>query len=179
MRTILRLLPLSLVLLAGCEASPPPPPPPPATPFNTTLAVKQVMQWVIDPAADVIWDSVKSVITEKGTQEIAPHTDAEWDKVRDAAATLVEAANALMIEGRARDKQGWVAGARRLSDASNAALKAAQAKNTEALFDAGGNIYRACAACHTQYAQYLQGPPPDETKKAAEPAKSTPEPAKK
>jgi mono/diheme cytochrome c family protein len=176
MWVILRVLSFSLLLLAGCGA---PPPPPPAPPYTNTLAVKQVMEWVIDPAADVIWDSVKSVITEKGTQEIAPKTDADWDKVRDAAATLMEAGNALMIEGRARDKKEWMAAARKLSDAAGNALKAAQAKNTEAVFNEGGNIYKACAACHAQYAQYLQGPPPDPTKKAAEPAKSTPEPAKK
>lgn len=169
MRAILQVLLISLLLLAGCGA--PPPPAPPAPPYATTLAVKQVMEWVIDPAADVIWDSVKSVITEKGTQEIAPQTDADWNKVRDAAATLVEASNALMIEGRARDKKEWMTAARRLGDASNQALKAAQAKNTEALFNEGGNIYKTCAACHAQYAQYPQGPPPDPAKKAAEPAK--------
>jgi hypothetical protein len=165
MRNILHLMPLSLCLLwlAGCGA--PPPPPPPKPPFNTTLVVKQVMQWVIDPAADVIWDSVKSVITEKGTQEIAPHTDAEWDNVRNAAATVMEAGNLLMIEGRARDQKEWLAAARRLSDAGSEALKAAEAKNTETLFAAGGNIYKACAACHQQYAQYLQGPPPEPAKK--------------
>jgi mono/diheme cytochrome c family protein len=169
MRASLRVLPITMLLLAGCEAAPPPPPP--APPYTNTLAVKQVMEWVIDPAADVIWDSVKSVITEKGTQEIAPKTDADWDKVRDAAATLIEASNALMIEGRARDKKEWMAAARRLGDASNQALKAAQAKNSVALFDEGGNIYKTCAACHAQYAQYLQGPPPEPAKKAAEPAK--------
>ncbi len=172
MQAILRFLPISILLLAGCEAPPPPAPPaPPLPPYTTTLAVKQVMQWVIDPAADVIWDSVKSVITQKGTQEIAPHTDAEWDNVRNAAATLMEAGNALMIEGRARDNKEWMKSARRLSDAAGQALKAAEAKNTEALFTEGGNIYKACALCHQEYAKYLQGPPPDAEKKAAEPAK--------
>ena len=155
-----------IVLLAGCELAPPPPPP---SPFTTTLALKQVMEWVIDPAADVIWDSVKSVITEKGTQEIAPQTDADWNKVRDAAATLIEAGNVLMIDGRARDDKAWMAAARRLSEAAGQALKAAQTKNTATLFDEGGNIYKACSACHAQYAQHLQGPP-------AEPAKNSPAP---
>ena len=154
--------PLALIIIGGCEKTPPPSPP---SPFTTTLAVKQVMEWVIDPAADVVWDSVKSLITEKGTQEIAPKTDADWDKVRDAAATLMEAGNALMIEGRARDNKGWMVAARRLSDAAGQALKAAQAKNAETLFNEGGNIYKACAGCHAEYAKYLQGPP------AAEPAK--------
>ena len=174
----------NIAWLTGCEA-PPPPPPPPAAPYTTTLEVKQVMEWVIDPAVDVIWDSVKSVITEKGTQEIAPHSDAEWDKVRDAAATLMEASNVLMIEGRARDKKEWMASARRLGDAASLALKAAQAKNTEALFNEGGNIYKACAACHARYAPHLSGPPEatknaaDAAKSAAESSKSTAEPAKK
>ena len=178
MRTILRLLPVALLVVAGCAPPPPPPPPPPAPPFTTTLALKQVMEWVIDPAADVIWDSVKSVITEKGTQEIAPHTDAEWDKVRDAAATLMEAGNALMIEGRARDQQEWMTAARKLSDAAGLALKAAQAKNAETLFNEGGNIYKMCSACHAKYAPQLGGPP-EAVKAAAEPAKATPEPVKK
>jgi hypothetical protein len=183
MQTILRLLPLSLLIVAGCEATPPPPPPP-APPYTTTLTVKQVMEWVVDPAADVIWDSVKTVITEKGTQEIAPKTDADWDKVRDGAATLMEASNALMIEGRARDKKEWMTAARRLGDAANQALKAAQAKNTETLFNEGGNIYKACAACHSKYATHLDGPPeaaknsPDPAKQAVEPPKSASEPAK-
>ena len=150
---------LALAAVTGCEKAPPPPPPAPATPFATTLAVKQVMEWVIDPAADVIWDSVKTIITEKGTQEIAPKSDEDWNKVRDAAATLVEAGNALMIEGRAKDNKGWVTAARRLSDAASQALKAAQEKNTQAVFDEGGNVYKACAACHAQYAKHLQGPP--------------------
>jgi hypothetical protein len=150
-------------VLTGCEA--PPPPAPPAPPFTTTLAVKQVMEWVIDPAADVIWDSVKSVITEKGTKEIAPHTDAEWDAVRNAAATLMEAGNVLMVEGRARDQKEWMTSARRLSDAASLALKAAQAKNTEALFTEGGKIYEACRSCHLKYAQYLQGDAPPPAKK--------------
>jgi hypothetical protein len=173
---ILPVLLLSIVGLSGCEA-PPPPAPPAAAPYNTTLAVKQVMEWVIDPAADVIWDSVKSIITDKGTQEIAPHTDAEWDKVRDGAATLIEASNALMIDGRARDKKEWMTAARRLGDAASEALKAAQSKNTEALFNEGGNIYKACAACHSRYATHLGGPP-EATKNSTDPAKSVAEPQK-
>ena len=161
MRTILRLIPAGMVLLLGCS-----PPPPPATPpFTTTLNMKQLMEWVMDPAADVIWDSVKSIITEKGTREIAPHTDAEWDAVRNAAATVMEAGNLLMIEGRAKDNKAWMAAARRLSDAANQAIKAAQAKNTEALFTEGGNIYKACSACHAQYAAHLQGAAPEPAKK--------------
>ncbi len=163
MRIVIRFLPLCLLLLAGCEA--PPPPAPPAPPFNTSLALKQVMEWVIDPAADVIWDSVKSVITEKGTKEIAPHTDAEWDAVRNAAATLMESANLLMLEGRAKNNKDWMTAARRLSDTAGEALKAAQSKNTEAVFTEGGKLYEACRACHLKFAPHLQGDAPAPAKK--------------
>jgi hypothetical protein len=113
------------------------------------------MEWVVDPAADAIWDSVKTIITESGTKEIAPHTDEEWAAVRNGAATLAESGNLLIIEGRARDRNEWLAAVRRLTDAADGALKAAESKNADAVFAAGGRIYDACAACHRRYAPNL------------------------
>src|SRR3954453_2847051 len=92
-----------MVALLACSGCSPPPPPPRPVAVTPVLNLKQVMEWVIDPAADVIWDSVKSVITESGTKEIAPQTDEQWAAVRNASATLIEAGNVLMMEGRARD----------------------------------------------------------------------------
>ena len=152
MRAILRLIPLGTVLLFGCSSLPPPPA---AQPFTAVVNLKQLMEWVIDPAADVIWDAVKSIITEKGTQEIAPKTDEQWAAVRNGAATLAESANLLMIEGRARDNKEWMAAARRLTTTAEQALKAAEAKQVDALFAAGGEIYKACKACHDRYAPHL------------------------
>ncbi len=137
---------LSAILLLGCG-------PKPAKP-NTTLTLKQVMEWVIDPNADVVWDSVKSISNAKGTTEIYPRTDAQWEAVRNSAATLVEAGNLLMVEGRAKDDKQWMAYSQRLSRMAEVALKAAQDKNKDALFDAGGNIYNACKACHDKYADF-------------------------
>jgi len=121
---------------------------------NTSLSLKQVMEWVIDPNADVIWDSVKSISTTKGTTEIYPRTDEQWDAVRNSAAILVEAGNILLVEGRAKDNTQWLEYAKQLSKASEVALKAAQDKNKDALFDAGGGIYEACKACHDKYADF-------------------------
>ena len=164
MRTILRLLLLGAVLLFGCSA-PPPPPPPPSPPFSTVLTLKQVMEWVVDPAADLVWESVKTIITDKGTQEIAPKTDEQWAAVRTGAATLMEAGNVLMLEGRAKDNKDWYAAARRLSVNAEKALKAAEAKKPEDVFAAGGDIYEACRTCHARYAQHLNPISPEEMKK--------------
>lgn len=141
------------LLLFGC--SPSPPPPPPASSFSTALDLKQVMEWVLDPAADAIWDSVKSISTEAGTQEIAPGNDEQWATVRNGAATLMEGANLLLLPGRARDQQQWVINARNLVKTAESALKAAQARNKDAVFAAGGDIYGVCRGCHQQYAPHL------------------------
>jgi hypothetical protein len=137
---------LSIILLLGCGQKPAQP--------NTTLSLKQVMGWVIDPNADVIWDSVKSISTAKGTTEIYPRTDAQWESVRNSAAILVEAGNLLMIEGRTKDDHQWMAYAKKLSLKAEVALQAAQNKNKDDLFNAGGDIYDVCKGCHDKYANF-------------------------
>jgi hypothetical protein len=142
---------LCIVLLAGCGE----PPKPAAAPIQPVLTMKQLMEWVIDPAADAVWESVKSVSTEQGTKETAPQTDEQWEAVRHGAATLHESALLLTLEGRARDRDEWTKAARRLREAADEALKAVAAKNPQAVFDAGGRIYNACSACHRRYAPQL------------------------
>lgn len=154
---------LCALSVAGCNQPPssssPPaavvpaaaPAAPAAPPYSTSLNLKQVMEWVIDPAADVVWDSVAIIITKKGEEHRAPKTDEDWDKVRNSAATIQEAGNLLMMQSRARDDKKWMGLARRMSDAANIALKAAEKKDVAALFDSGATIYNACSACHATY----------------------------
>jgi hypothetical protein len=153
-----RLILLAAALQFGC-GEPPKPPAPPASAMPPLLSLKQLMEWVIDPAADAVWDSVKTIITEQGTKEIAPQTQEQWDAVRNGAAMLVESSNLLMLETRARDEGQWNAAARRLADTAEKALKAAQSKNAEGVFTAGGEIYNACSACHRRYAPQLNADP--------------------
>jgi hypothetical protein len=120
------------------------------------------MEWVIDPAVDVIWDSVATIYTEAGTKEVAPQTDEQWAAVRNSAATLVESGNLLMLDGRALDRDQWLSAARGLSVAANGALKAAEARNVGALFVSGEEIYLACTACHLRYAPALRDVAPDQ-----------------
>ena len=141
---------LCTFILFGCG-------PKTAQPYNS-LSLKQVMEWVIDPNADVVWESVKSISTAAGTTEIYPRTDAQWEAIRNSAATLMEAGNILMLEGRAKDDKQWMEYSKRFSRTAEVALRAAQDKNKAALFDAGGNIYNACKACHDQYADFDKQP---------------------
>jgi hypothetical protein len=143
-------LAMAAAFVAGC--SPPPtvaPADPP--PYVTTLSMKQMMEWVVDPAADAIWESVAIVITEKGEKLKAPETDLEWAVVRNGAASLIESSNLLMTPIRVRDGAQWVLAAKRMAAAAAVVLAATEKKDVQALFDAGALVYNACSACHVRY----------------------------
>jgi hypothetical protein len=127
----------------GCGAEPPP--------FRPLADTKLLMQAVVDPQADVIWEAVQTIVTEQGTQEIRPQTDEEWASVRNSAVTLAESGNLLMMSPRAREGGDWMEAAAALIDTSSAAVQAADARDADRLFEVGGEIYGACTACHEKY----------------------------
>jgi hypothetical protein len=133
------------------------------------------MQAEVDRSADGVWNSVATVSTEKGTVEHRPQTPEEWQEVRLSAITLIEATNLLMMEGRRvgakefpaeadgaldskqiqalldskRAQFNAFAGA--LREAGLTALTAIDAKDPEALVNAGGGIESVCEGCHLTF----------------------------
>ena len=164
MRAILRWFPLGALLLYGCNSADTPSGATQSasgssaqgTPFHTIADTKQLMNWILDPAADVVWGAVGTIITAEGTERIEPKTDEEWTAVRNSAAVVAESGNLLMLPGRARDQE-WMDFARKLIDTANETLQAAEAKDAETLFTAGSDMYLVCAACHEKYL-----PPPSQ-----------------
>jgi hypothetical protein len=135
------------LLVAACVESKPP-----ATDrFKTNLGMKELMQFVIDPPADVFWGASGTIITAQGEEDRSPTSDAGWDAAVSAAATLAEAANLLMLPGRGLEEREWLAYSQQLADVSIAAMKAAQARDKEAVFATGEQVYFACRACHKKY----------------------------
>jgi hypothetical protein len=142
-----------LVLAAACTRQPA---------FKPVASVKQLMVSTIDPAADVLFEAVGTIITASGVEEIAPKNDEEWAIVRDNALIVAEAGNLLMMKGRAQDQGDWIKMSQALVDVGVVALKAAEAKNPAALFEAGGEVYAVCTDCHSRY--WKQGP--DQSRKS-------------
>jgi hypothetical protein len=105
----------------------------------------------VDAQADVVWESVKTVITDKGTEEVGPKTAEEWVAIRNAAVFLAESGNLLMMAPRAKDGGDWMRYSRELIDASEAAIRAADARDRNRLFEAGGDINDRCMQCHEHY----------------------------
>src|SRR5215211_6806568 len=106
-------------VVAGCSSAPSPPP------FKVVADNKLLMQSVIDPNADFVWDAVKTIITKDKTEEIRPHTNDEWIAVRNAAVALTESGNLLMMAPRAKDGGEWMKLSQELINTGESAIRAA------------------------------------------------------
>jgi hypothetical protein len=127
-------------------------------PFQTTADMKDLMLNVIDPAADGIWESVGTIITVEGRFEKQPETDDDWAGVRASAIQLAESGNLLMLPSRTGGSDAWIKEAQALIEQSNRARKAIEARDKDALFTIGGDIYDVCTNCHKQFAMQLGRP---------------------
>jgi hypothetical protein len=131
------------LVLFGCGQPPPP--------YKPVADVKQLMQGIVDPSADVVWESVATIYTRAGVEERRPRNEAEWANVRNHAMMLTEAGNLLMMPSRAKDGDDWMKMSQELIDISAVALKAAEAKSIDGLYDVGGRIDEVCEKCHKKY----------------------------
>ena len=103
--------------------------------------VKQVMQTMTEPSSEVIFTAASE----------PPKDQQQWEAVRKSAVVLAESGRLLMTGGRARDNTTWMEMARALVDQAEATLKAAEAKNSDALSQAGDDAYLTCETCHGRY----------------------------
>ncbi len=110
--------------------------------FSQSASMKQIMLDMIHPASNDIL-----LATYRG----APKNEKEWAVVRRGAMTLAESATLLTMPGRARDQGEWMKNAKMLADAGNAAYRAAQSKDANALAGLAEQIDAACTGCHKQY----------------------------
>jgi hypothetical protein len=143
---------LAAYALSACSSSPPPPP------YKPVADLKQLMASVVEPAAEVYWDAVGTIIDQTGTHEIEPKTIEEWEAVRNAAYVVAESGNLMMMPSRARDAGDWMALSQAMIDSGARAIKAAEARNKTAVFDVGAELYDTCTACHAKYALEIQRP---------------------
>jgi hypothetical protein len=120
-------------------------------PFKPIVDTGRLMESFIEPSADVIWLSVGTIVTAAGEEHIRPQTEEEWAKVLNAAVAVSEAGNLLMMEPRAIDGDEWMRLSQAMVDTGAEAIKAAEAKDPDAMFEAGAQIYAVCSNCHAKY----------------------------
>lgn len=158
------------VLVAGCSSPAPAPAPESAAPPTQPYAnLAQVMRGIPFPNSNIIFDTQsldpEALKDQKpGDQGVGASAQYNsvyggWQAVENAALALQETANLITIPGRMcengkpvplgdADYQKAVAG---LVEAGKVAYKAAQAKDLDAMLEAGGVVTDACAACHEKY----------------------------
>ncbi len=111
------------------------------TRFKPVANAKQLMEAFIIPSSDALFD----VSSEP------PKNDVEWRRLRNNALILAESGNLLMMGSPAKDKDVWMKYSRELVDAGAVALKAVEAKNVDAVIQAGDPILAACQGCHDRF----------------------------
>ena len=141
-----------------------------------TATIKDIMDSMVDPSAEFLFESVVTIADENGVTEKAPQTDEEWKEVRNRAITLLEAPNLLVMNGRKvaqpgekpqrpeielapdeiqrlvdADRGRFVNHARALQNAAMLLLKATDNRDKKALFDGLTEIDKACENCHLEY----------------------------
>lgn len=144
-------------------------------PYAAQITVQDLMNQIIDPEADVIWNATGSVSTKEGTVERYPKTEADWEAQRRAVLRLLEASNLLLIPDRkVTDTAFESAGpgvfssaevqhevdARRavfngmalnLRGAAQQLLKATDTRDVKSLLVLGNTLDQACEGCHKTF----------------------------
>jgi hypothetical protein len=148
-----------------------------ALPEDTSrLTIKDIMDSRVDPAGDFLFESVVTSSDAKGVHHKAPHTARQWAEVRRQIQVLIDAPDLITLPGRkaARPEErsrnpavenqpeqverlinaqrsDFAVRAGRLREAAKVAMKAADAKDSKALFKAISGIDKACESCHLHY----------------------------
>ena len=123
-----------------------------ATTYMPTGDLADLMNGVVEPAAEVIWDAVGVIVDADGEHQLAPQTEEDWLMLRFAAYTVAESGNLLMMPERALDQGAWVTMSQQLVEMGQRAIEATDARNLDAIFDVGAEIYYVCTNCHGAYA---------------------------
>ena len=171
MRTYWTAIATLLCVAGGCSRSVPN-----APELATTATIKDLMDAMVDPNAEYLFDNIVEIVDETGIIDKTPKTDDEWKEVRRRAVMLVEAPNLLVAPGRRvsnpgekaeypevelapeqiqrlidGDRDAFVHRAQRLQEAAVLALKAIDARDKKELFARLGDVDKACESCHLRY----------------------------
>ena len=135
------LLAMSLTRFVVAGPAVQPPPQEPAPPLRPVATMSDLMAKFLYPAMDSLF------YIETRT----PANTAEWNTLEGQTLMIAEAANILMLPGRARDQDQWMTDAKLLLDAGAAALKAVKARDVAAIVALNEQLVASCSTCHRHY----------------------------
>jgi hypothetical protein len=167
MKKVFGVLVAAALVVVGCTQAPPPAEAPAAPDMQPYANLAQLMRGIPFPASNIIFDAQTNdpgAVAEPGDSGGGAVSQyggiyGGWEGVANAALSLQEVSNLLLIPGRLcengkpvpsdqADFQMWAQG---LADAGGEALKAAQAQDLDAMLDVAGTMSDACLLCHEKY----------------------------
>jgi hypothetical protein len=144
--------------------------------FRPRASIAEVMESVVVPSADVLWNATAFDISAEGVKDFSPKTDEDWERVEWAGVTLAEGLNALLIPGRRvappgtvsespehelnpeqieeilkREPEVWVGFVHALDDTVQEIQEAIRKRDLKALNEAGGALDEVCENCHLHF----------------------------
>jgi cytochrome c556 len=147
-------------------------------PIKPIVSVKELMQYMIDPISDNIFDAVYWDSTRSGVVKHAPKTNDDWDKVMTGAVSLAEGVELLKVRrpwapaGDVNHSTGphppelspteiqakldkdpvlWEAKIQALRNAALEIVDVTKKKDADQLFVAMKDVDEACEGCHLEY----------------------------
>jgi hypothetical protein len=133
----------------------------PASDFLPQITIVEIMDSMVMPSAQLVWDAVAYDVTAAGETITGPKTDEDWQKLRWSAVALAETANNLAVPGELAPEKiqalieanrgAWIGHTHVLYEAAMQAVRAVDAKDPAQVSDAGGTIDTACESCHLQF----------------------------
>lgn len=120
--------------------------------LDRAVRVQQLMAEEVQPTAEVYWNSAGWVVDESGETDLTPTTEEGWAATLASTRELQRLGELLQTpeyaDGRGED---WIAFSKSLVEISQRAEQTALDRDSEAIFEVGGIIYRVCTACHQVY----------------------------
>jgi hypothetical protein len=144
-------------------------------------SIKEIMELIIDPSANGIWQAVATVVDREGIHDLFPKTQKEWLDMRRAAILIKEGGNLLMMPDRdaapaetksktpgvelepaqisaliKNNRKSFNEFALALRNLGVEALRASDEKNAALLLEIGDRMQPVCAGCHQTFWYPLQ-----------------------
>lgn len=117
------------------------------------LSVKQLMEGVITPATNALWEIYE------------PESEEDWLQIQNAAMTTIAASTLTAVGGAGSQDMAWANDPiyqvfnQAMLDAAKQALQAAINRDVAAFQTASEVLYPPCEACHLQFNPAVVGQP--------------------
>jgi len=128
-------------------------------PYHVEMPLKEFMPHVMQYAGDGIWKRQGWRVDKTGEHSLFPKNDEEWEEAESGARTLAEVTNLLLLPGRRVNEPEWDHAVAEVRTVALKAAEAAEKKDQDAFFAAGGELDEACDVCHIRYDPTFKGKP--------------------